>query len=411
MRESTFTVPTEDNGSDLMSCPECGCHTLEDRFDEETFEYGGREKPFTVTARIPSKRCTECGFRFYDGAAQDARHAAACRQLGVMTPAEIRQLREEKYGLTQEEFAELTKLGVASIGRWERGVGIQNEAYDALLYLLTFPKNVERLRRRQGESLVEEQTVSNTVSGWPTDLFSADYLRTAERVFLRPAPRYAWGEIVNGVGVRGADGKTRRLAAVDPTTFRGFHRIDQDSPGAQEPFRSYFIGERVRLVDALSKVKDEYQLHQLENRVCEEVRGRLTNVKPKMLRSYNKVRKPVDLCIEHLVAMARELDPYREALIPLLFLPLDGPLLAHPALFAFGEMADHGLSRDSTFTAVETEETYKALQELLRQKAKSVAAARGRAFHRIYFDLLWEDRYGNSGGNLFELIPSTWGHS
>jgi putative zinc finger/helix-turn-helix YgiT family protein len=135
----------------LTACLECGSEALEPRCDEETFEYGGREKPFTVTARIPSILCKACGIRFYNDAAEWERHAAACRHLGVMTPDEIRTLRK-RYGLTQEAFAELTGLGVASLGRWERGAGIQNEAYDALLYLLTFPENVERLRgRRQCE--------------------------------------------------------------------------------------------------------------------------------------------------------------------------------------------------------------------------------------------------------------------
>src|SRR5262245_21048095 len=117
----------------LTECFECGNTALEPRFDEETFEYGGREKPFSVTARIPSLLCRNCGTRFYDGAAEWARHEAACRHLGVMPPDEIRALRE-RYDLTQEEFAELTGLGVASLGRWERGAGIQNEGYDALLY-------------------------------------------------------------------------------------------------------------------------------------------------------------------------------------------------------------------------------------------------------------------------------------
>ncbi len=132
----------------LTTCLECGSQALEERFDEEMFEYGGREAPFAVTARIPSVLCTACGFRFYDEAAERARHEAACRHLGVTTPDEVRALRK-RYGPTQEAFAELTGLGVASLGRWERGAGIQNEAYDALLYLLTFAENAERLGHRQ----------------------------------------------------------------------------------------------------------------------------------------------------------------------------------------------------------------------------------------------------------------------
>jgi putative zinc finger/helix-turn-helix YgiT family protein len=151
MHKPTHQPTSADEPKRLTACLECGSEALEERFDEETFEYGGREKPFTVTARVPSLLCKTCGFRFYDEAAEQARHEAACRHLGVMIPDEIHALRK-RYGLTQEAFAELTGLGVASLGRWERGAGIQNEAYDTLLYLLTFPENVERLQRRRQDS-------------------------------------------------------------------------------------------------------------------------------------------------------------------------------------------------------------------------------------------------------------------
>ncbi len=148
----------------LTTCLECGSDALEPRCDEETFEYGGREKPFTVTARIPSMLCKTCGFRFYDDAAEWERHAAACRHLGVMTPDEIRSLRK-RYGLTQEVLAELTGLGVASLGRWERGAGIQNEACDALLRLLTFPENVERLRNRRASEAEQDPNPGMRATG------------------------------------------------------------------------------------------------------------------------------------------------------------------------------------------------------------------------------------------------------
>jgi putative zinc finger/helix-turn-helix YgiT family protein len=152
MQKPTHHPTSADTPERLTACLECGSTALEERFDEETFEYGGREKPFTVTARIPSLLCRNCGFRFYDEAAEWARHEAACRHLGVMVPGEIRALRK-RHGPTQEAFAELTGLGVATLGRWERGEGIQNEAYDALLYLLTFEENAERLRhRKRGET-------------------------------------------------------------------------------------------------------------------------------------------------------------------------------------------------------------------------------------------------------------------
>jgi transcriptional regulator with XRE-family HTH domain len=66
-----------------------------------------------------------------------------------MTPAEIRAIRREAGALSRAQFARITRLGEATIGRWERGELIQNRANDQLLYLLTFPENVTRLRNRE----------------------------------------------------------------------------------------------------------------------------------------------------------------------------------------------------------------------------------------------------------------------
>jgi transcriptional regulator with XRE-family HTH domain len=55
------------------------------------------------------------------------------------------------YNLTQAEFAEVTKLGEATLSRWERGIVIQNQAYDNYLYLLGYEENLQKIRER-GES-------------------------------------------------------------------------------------------------------------------------------------------------------------------------------------------------------------------------------------------------------------------
>jgi DNA-binding transcriptional regulator YiaG len=101
-----------------------------------------------VSAVVPLRRCSECGFEFLDAEAEARQHAAVCRHIGVMTPSEIRRVRQMTGNLSRGEFARLTRLGDATIGRWERGELIQNAAYDQLLYLLTFPENVIRLRDR-----------------------------------------------------------------------------------------------------------------------------------------------------------------------------------------------------------------------------------------------------------------------
>jgi DNA-binding transcriptional regulator YiaG len=107
-----------------------------------------------LTASVPVRICDECGFHFTDEAADDARHEAICRHLRVMTPQEIATVRKD-YGLSRPEFARLTRLGEASLARWEAGLLIQNAAYDQFLYLLTFPENIERLKQRNREAVVK----------------------------------------------------------------------------------------------------------------------------------------------------------------------------------------------------------------------------------------------------------------
>jgi transcriptional regulator with XRE-family HTH domain len=63
----------------------------------------------------------------------------------VLTSDEIRHIREE-YGFSRAEFARLTRLGEATLNRWENGILVQNLAYDRYLRLLCFPENVRRLQ-------------------------------------------------------------------------------------------------------------------------------------------------------------------------------------------------------------------------------------------------------------------------
>lgn len=133
---------------DVLPCPECGQPDLETVQVEETFDYGGRKKPIRVTAQLPVKRCRACNFSFEDEETEKARHRAACAQVGVQTPDEIRSIRKAS-GLSGRKFAHLTRLGEATLNRWERGHLIQNGAYDDYLYLLRFPENLARLEERR----------------------------------------------------------------------------------------------------------------------------------------------------------------------------------------------------------------------------------------------------------------------
>ena len=59
----------------------------------------------------------------------------------------------EQLGKTQEEFAELTGIGVATLSRWERGRLIQTRTLDNYLRILrAVPEALDLLQRPAGDS-------------------------------------------------------------------------------------------------------------------------------------------------------------------------------------------------------------------------------------------------------------------
>jgi hypothetical protein len=233
-------------------------------------------------------------------------------------------------------------------------------------------------------------------------IFNEAYLTKAEKVFLNPLETYPWEDIINGTLVSDKYGDQRKMYAVAQNTFRGFHRIDKSCAGAKEEFLAYFTTQKNRLVDSLSKIENRDDLNELEDSICEEVCRMLSNCKPNQLDSYNKIRKPVDLYIEHLVSMSNELDHVRKKLVPLLFLPLDSQVFMHPDLFDINDLKNFSLKRKSTYQGVQTKETYIALQQLLLTKVVKISNQIKKPFYVIYFDLIWNDRYKKWGNNLFQ---------
>jgi putative zinc finger/helix-turn-helix YgiT family protein len=142
-------------------CPECGSKAIEIIEEDYKFTYGAGKEAIEITARVPVTNCKECAGKFLDANAEDICHEHICRHLGVMNPAQIKSLREH-YHLSQAEFSHITKLGEATLSRWERGVVIQNQAYDNYLYLLGFLENLERVESRK-KSKEQDSKVSEPV--------------------------------------------------------------------------------------------------------------------------------------------------------------------------------------------------------------------------------------------------------
>lgn len=143
-------INTTNSDREKVACGFCGSSNVTTRLEEEQFIYGEGDGAVRLAATIPVHKCGSCDAEFTDYAAEDIRHEAVCRHLGLLTPADIQNLRV-RHGLSRSEFAKLTRLGEATVARWERGSLIQNAAYDQLLRLLQYDDNLERLRRASAD--------------------------------------------------------------------------------------------------------------------------------------------------------------------------------------------------------------------------------------------------------------------
>lgn len=118
-------------------CPSCGAGTLNAKLVTDRFEHEEDGLARTVVVKkVPVDTCPRCGEVFRGPEASRLHHEAICKTFGFLTPREIFDLREKTLGVTQEEFARLTGIGLATISRWERGRLVQNRAMDRYLRLL-----------------------------------------------------------------------------------------------------------------------------------------------------------------------------------------------------------------------------------------------------------------------------------
>ncbi len=151
------------------------------------------------------------------------------------------------------------------------------------------------------------------------------------------------------------------------------------------------------IIRSLLNARSEKDIDKLSRDLCDFIKNDLQKcIIPLQLLSYNKIRKPVDIIVEHFVALCIELDSVRVNLISFLFLPLDSWMFRSDFVFSDSEIDNLWISRNFTFKDIEEEEDYYLIQNFLREKAKSIHIE-----HRIFFDLIWWDRYKKNLKNLF----------
>lgn len=145
----------KDKISNVTECPNCGENSVKFRDDTQLFPFDSDGKLIELSAVVPVGHCENCGIDFTDERGEVLRHEAVCAHLGIFSPREIVAIRK-RLNLTRSAMAEITKIGEASLARWERGVGIQNGAMDQLLYLLSKEGNLNRLRARNCQAEVDQ---------------------------------------------------------------------------------------------------------------------------------------------------------------------------------------------------------------------------------------------------------------
>ena len=128
-----------------VSCPLCGTAEVMTTWKWHVFDYGSGESVAELSVNVPVRSCVSCELEFLDEHAEEIKHEAVCEHLGVLTPAEIRRIREG-HGMSRVGFARVTGLGEASLNRWENGLNIQTLANDRYLRLLKHPVIMRELR-------------------------------------------------------------------------------------------------------------------------------------------------------------------------------------------------------------------------------------------------------------------------
>jgi putative zinc finger/helix-turn-helix YgiT family protein len=135
-----MSVPIEQ-----QRCAVCGERSLrrEKRLYEYAVSHDGRPP---VTVRIPDLDVIVCtnsnchpehpdDTMILDDAASWRITEETYRQLGLLTPTEIRESREQ-LGLNQQELQQMLGLGGNSLSRWENGHVYQARSMDMLLRII-----------------------------------------------------------------------------------------------------------------------------------------------------------------------------------------------------------------------------------------------------------------------------------
>ena len=212
--------------------------------------------------------------------------------------------------------------------------------------------------------------------------------KVGQQVFYNPIPLLDYDTLVK--------------KSLGPNTYRGFHKIDKSKSGSKVAFEKVLINNFKFIVDTLLNTKTEKELDSFEKQIFDILKEELkNNINNKQLISFNKLRKPIDIVVEHFISMGSDFFSARQTLTKHLFLPLDSQMFQSRFVFSDKEISELKIKRSYTFKDIVYEKQYYEIQSFLKQKAVNVGIE-----NRIFFDLIWRDRYKSNGKNLFLTNPN-----
>lgn len=120
----------------LTPCPMCGKNSLTEKHGEYRFEPPEAIPGGAIV--VPDATWYECGAcheQIVPPALEQAIERERCRRLGLLTPEEIKAVRE-RTGLSAVDMATLLGVGEKTYTRWENGRSLQNKSNDTLIRLV-----------------------------------------------------------------------------------------------------------------------------------------------------------------------------------------------------------------------------------------------------------------------------------
>jgi len=126
-------------------CSHCETPTVNLRKQRYEFlqYHDGRRIPITIDD-LPIPTCTTCQRTTLGASTLETIALETYRQLGLLTPDEIRANRE-RLGLTQQQMQAQLGLGGNSMSRWEKGHIYQSRALDRFMRVFFASEQVRQM--------------------------------------------------------------------------------------------------------------------------------------------------------------------------------------------------------------------------------------------------------------------------